>query len=81
MLILNTSDGYEALYVNGELIDEGNPLGEGDSDLYLVRKCEEFKVKSKDIIMHSLTDIDDNHIMDVGGFPQKLSYLTGDYTK
>ena len=50
VLILNSEEGdWEGLFIDGELIDQGHTLGEGNSATYLLEKAEEYKFTSKDI--------------------------------
>lgn len=44
------SDNYEALYVNGKLYDEGNPLEEGNERvLYFIKVAEIYGVNINEI--------------------------------
>lgn len=44
------SDDYEALYVNGKLYDEGNPLEEGNERvLYFINIANVYGIDIKDI--------------------------------
>jgi len=49
--VLKTSDGYEAVYLDGVLYDEGRPLGEGNDRLYFL----ELHIKHPDITPDSIT--------------------------
>lgn len=79
VLILNTCDGYEAIYIDGKLIDEGETLGEGDSRLYLLKMSENYGFDSSDVEEKYLTDIDDIFVNDKGSFPFDLSSLKDKY--
>ena len=79
VLILQTYDGYEALYINDQLIDQGNELGEGNSKLYMLKASEEYDFTSKDIKIVNLTEKDNDQVSSYGYFPSKLSGLSGKY--
>jgi len=60
IIVLSASDGYEAIYIDGFLYDEGNPLGEGDSQLYFLRLHEKMNwIESKDVFYASLSEDDE----------------------
>jgi hypothetical protein len=68
--IITTSDGYEALYLNNKLYCSGNPLGEGNSKLFLLQLSEQLGFTSKDIKFFDLTE-EDESLMD-GDFEENL---------
>ena len=77
-LVLNTTDGYEALYINGILYDEGEPLGEGDNRLYFLKLHEERpSIKSGDISFKDLSERDEGSID--GTWPGALSEFKDKY--
>lgn len=79
VLVLCASDGYEALYIDGKLIDESSPLGEGETFMYLLRKSEEYGFRSTDVESKYLTEEDNEMLMDTGNFPDDINELIGDY--
>jgi hypothetical protein len=79
VIILTSQDGdWEGLFINGNLIDEGHTLGEGDR-AYLLEKSEEYGFTSKDIGGGEVNDEDNEYLMQFGGFPGGLSDLKGSY--
>lgn len=80
VVILSDQDGdWEALYIDGKLIDEGHTLGEGNHRIYLLEQSEKYNFKSKDIIEDAVNDIDNEMVMDRGNFPKSLDELNGIY--
>jgi hypothetical protein len=77
--ILISENGYESLYVNGMLIDEGEELGEGNSKIYLLEKSEEYGFGSKDVTINQLTEEDESYLEDWGCFPREIEDLSGKY--
>lgn len=48
--VLSNNNGYEAFYLNNELIEEGNPLNEGQERvLYFIDICGKYTLNIKDI--------------------------------
>jgi len=48
--VIKTDDGYEALYINNKLIQEGNPLNEGrERVLYFNELCSQYDLSIKSI--------------------------------
>lgn len=48
--VIYNNDGYEALYLDNELIEEGNPLNEGQERvLYFINTCDKYNFNIKDI--------------------------------
>jgi len=78
-IVLSTSDGYEVIYIDSFLYDEGEPLGEGDHKLYFLKLHEEFsQITSKDIVFKDLTKRDES---DCGDFawPEMIEGFKDDY--
>lgn len=78
VLILE-SDDWNGLYINGNLIDEGHTLGEGDSILYLLEKSEDYGFDSSDVKVKFIEDVDDEYLNKFGSFPSDITELKGDY--
>ena len=65
------SDDYEALYINGKLYNEGNPLNEGNERvLHFIKIAEVYGVNVKDIKFGYINLIEHT---DYGEFPNDLS--------
>lgn len=80
VLILKTQSGdWEALYIEGKLIDEGHTLGEGDSRLFMLKQAELHGFKSSDVRVKELCDEDEEEVSCSGNLPNTLSELTGSY--
>lgn len=80
VVILTTQSGdWEGLFIDGERIDEGHTLGEGDWRLYLLEMAEKYNFNSGDVIECELCDEDEERIEKYGQFPKLLSTLTGNY--
>ena len=78
--VLSTQDGdWEALFIDGKLIDQGHVLGDGGHKTYLLEKAEQYGFKCSDIQFHELTDEDDECLCDNGKFPYEINKLKGDY--
>lgn len=79
-LVLNTLDGYEALYVNGVLFEEGNPIGEGDRfGLAKVIIAEGGTLDQ--VRFEEMNDIDNEECESFGFFRQQLKDFKGNYKK
>ena len=77
--IIRTQEGdWEALYIDGEIKDEGHHLGEGDR-LFLLKMSEKYNFKSSDITECSLDDVDEKATQNSGNLPKYLKDLKGSY--
>jgi hypothetical protein len=77
--ILSTQSGdWEALYIDGKLIDEGHHLGEGDT-LYLLKQSEAYNFRACDIVVAEINNQDEETVSDEGSFPSHLLNLEGTY--
>jgi hypothetical protein len=75
------SDSWEGMYVNGELQDEAHHLLERKDDIIkLLKLVEELRCTSDGVSFHTLTEEDDEILMDKGNFPKYLHELK-DYNK
>lgn len=80
VLILKSQDGdWEGLFINGNLIDEGHTLGEGNAGTYMLEKSEEYNFNAKDVENKCVTDEDDEYLKTYGCFPSELKDLKGKY--
>ena len=80
VIILTSQSGdWEGLYIDGELMDEGHTLGEGDSRLYLLKQAELHGFTSSDVQVKTLTDEDENYLMTIGSFPNDIDRLHDEY--
>ena len=66
------SQGYEALYVDKELVEEGNPLNEGTVRVfYFIDLAKKYEINIEDI---KFGDINmDGFLDEYGDFPMELS--------
>jgi hypothetical protein len=80
VLILQADD-WEGLFIDGKLIDEDHELGECDidSELYLLKKSEEYNFTSKDVTVKFVDDEDEKYLNSFGSFPPTLDKLKGKY--
>ena len=79
VLILDSNDYWQGIYIDGNLIDEGHSLGGGQPQIYLLKKSEEYGFSSSDVSFKWLSDKDDQYLSEQGGLPKKLEELSGDY--
>lgn len=80
IIILKSQDGdWEGLYVDGNLIEEGHILGEGNNRMFLLEQAEKFNFTSKDVEWIEVNNEDDFDLLSFGSFPETLSELSGDY--
>lgn len=77
-VVILKADDWEGLFVDGELISEDHHLGSGDL-VFLLKKAEELKFKSSDIVVKYVTDNDYGYLEQSGNFPQLLSDLKDVY--
>lgn len=79
-VLLKSQDGdWEGLFINGKLYDEGHKLGEGDYVRFWLGISQKFNIGPKDIIISEANNFDDEELQEVGGFPDLLCELTGNY--
>lgn len=72
-LHLIKSDDYEALYVNGKLYNEGNPLNEGNERvLYFINIANSYGININEI---KFGYVDLEKCTDYGEFPNDLGEL------
>jgi len=81
VLVLRSSEGdWEGLFIGGELIDEGHRLGDPDTQIYLLKKSEEYGFTSSDVEFKWIENSkDEGYLYSMGCFPKKLEELDGDY--
>lgn len=71
-LILSDQDGgWEALYCEGELIDEGHHIGEGDRE-FIWKAGIEHGFSPNDIQYATLDDKDEEYAMSHGNMPKNI---------
>lgn len=79
VVILTTQCGdWEGLFVDGDLIDEGHHLGEGDRN-FMLKQAEKYDFKSSDILRCEINDTDEEMMSMSGNFPITLAGLNGIY--
>ncbi len=82
VIVLNTQSGdWQGLFLDGNLIDEGHHLGEGDSFMYMLKLSEKHNFTSKDVRIYELNDEDEDYMCDSGNFPTFLTDLKGTYNE
>jgi len=81
VLVLRSSErDWEGLFIDGNLVDEGYRLGEPDTQMYLLKKSEQYGFGSSDISFKWIEDDNDEaYLYGMGCFPKKLEELGGDY--
>lgn len=80
IILLAQEGDWEGLFINGELIQEGHTFWEGIHPfIYILRMAEKYGLLAEDITIENLSDEDDEHLMNVGGFPKQLSELKNNY--
>lgn len=78
-VLLFSSDGYEALYIDGKLVKEGDPINEGFSRTkFFINLSKEFNFDLENMQEYDLSDEDDLEVSTLGsGFHSELiSYKT-----
>ena len=82
VVILSSQEGdWEVLYIDGKSVEQGHTLGEGDSQLFLLRKAKEFDFTIDDVFTDTVNDEDEEYLPSGGWFPEELSSLKGEYAK
>ena len=72
MICLQTDNGYEALYVDKELVEEGNPLNEGtERVLYFIHLAKKYEINIEDIKFGYINM--DDFLDEYEEFPTELS--------
>ena len=80
IVVLSTQSGdWEALYVNGELIEEGHHLGEGSPREFWLEMYNKYNFTPKDIVYCELNDIDEEYAENYGSFHGELDSFNGKY--
>lgn len=78
-VIVINADDWTGLYIDGDLVDQGHCLGEGENFMYLLKLSEKYKFTSDDIKVHWICEEDNTNLVLFGQLPQKMSELKGDY--
>lgn len=74
------ADDWEGLYINGKLIDEGHTLNEGDERvLYFADLAKRCNFDLSHIKFYWIDDEDEQHLENLGNFPEDIDKLIGDY--
>lgn len=67
------SDDWEGLFVNGKLIDEGNPINEGhERVLYFLDLAKELRFNLNDLKVHRVSEAQREYLERKGVFPKQL---------
>ena len=75
LVIVNSEEGWQGLYKNGILRDEGSVLGEGSSTEYLISLCYREHCHIGNIFIVELNQKDNYTFMD--GLPIKFEEFSG----
>lgn len=72
--IIKSSDGYEALYLNNELVDQGDPINEGnDRGLYFLKFAAKHNLKAEDFGIYFTNEEGDELLEKQGYFPKDFN--------
>lgn len=78
-VLLKTED-LKALYINGELEEQGLYLGEPyEQELYLLRIAEKYKFNSSDVSIVTIKREDEPYIVEHNFFPYNINLLINNY--
>lgn len=82
-VLLSSNDGYEALYVNNKIVEEGDPINEGFSRTkYFLELSKKYNFDLNEMIESHLSDEDSEEIDEAGlGFYHHLSEYKSNYNK
>lgn len=79
-ILLRTSDGHEALYVDGEFIADGHPINEGFSRLNVLAGFSNlYNFDLNSLIEKELEDDDNELVETYGTFPGYLEEYSSTY--
>ena len=76
---LSASDGFEGFYINGSLVDVGNPLGGGNNETYLLEKSEQYNFDTIDYVSLDLEVNDEAAINESGVMFDNIIEYMDDY--
>jgi len=77
-IVILEVDDWQGMYDNGELVDEGHTLAEGDL-LYMLKESEKRGFTTKDVEIHWLTSDGERWMNDIGRFPGLLSEVPAQF--
>lgn len=78
--ILLQVEDWEGLYINGELVEEGHTLNQGNSRVkYFIKLAKKYKFNLEDMEELYCTEEDEELVMDCGNFPKNINDLKGIY--
>lgn len=82
-VLLFSNDGYEALYINDRIVEEGDPINEGFSRTkYFLELSKKYNFNLNEMIESHLSDEDSKEIEEEGlGFYIHLSEYKTNYNK
>lgn len=80
-ILISTQEGdWEALYVDGQLVDQGHTLNQGTHGLiHFTKLAEDHNFTSSDVVVCETSDEDEDYLMSSGRFPATLADLKGNY--
>jgi hypothetical protein len=78
-VVLITDDGeYSGFYIDGNLIEQGETLGEGENFTYLLRMSEKYLFTYEEYGTYELFGTDNAEVC-FNGFPADIDYLDNIY--
>ncbi len=78
-VIVINSDGWQGIYLNGCLHDEGHKLGEGYHFYYLLNLSDKYGFSSDDIKSYYVNEKGEEYLNTYGSFPYELEVFDGMY--
>lgn len=76
-VLILTNDGYEALYVNNKLVEEGSPINQGFSRTkYFSKLAKNYGFNVEELEEKQMSNEDDEEISNSGCFYNDLSEYT-----
>ena len=80
-ILLTTQCGdFEGVFLGKQLIEEGHTIGEGDSIRWWLDFGQKYDIGASDLAIRELNDIDNEMLMNDGGFPRDIDALDGVYS-
>ena len=78
--ILLQVEDWEGLYINGELVEEGHTLNEGNSRIkYFLKLAKKYDFNLENMEEIYAAEEDEELVMDWGNFPKDINKLKGVY--
>lgn len=81
-ILIGSQEGdWEALFIDGKLIDQGHSLGEGTPAKFWLDIAHDHKLRATDLYSCEVDDEDEEQLQQYGLFPQEFNvekYITDD---